>query len=169
MKIRELGAVDAAQFWELRLRGFREDPTSFGYSPDEMEAEGIGNATNILNRVARSSSDFVLGAFEADALVGILGLERERRRKRAHRAKVWGMYVAAEARGKGVGRALLVDLIDRSRRTPGLNRLLLTVIADNARAVSLYKSLGFEVYGHERGAMRHDERDYDEYSMSLEL
>lgn len=53
------------------------------------------------------------------------------------------MGVAAEARGQGVGRTLLTELIAEAR-TRGIARLSLSVELDNY-AKRLYSSLGFEV------------------------
>lgn len=50
-----------------------------------------------------------------------------------------GMAVVAERRGKGVGRALLVHLLDRHRT------MSLSVDNDNVAARRLYESLGFVV------------------------
>jgi len=162
VEIRELGPDDAAAFWELRLRGFREDPTSFGYSFDEASREPVA-----LER--RSPDDVVLGAFEAGRLGAIAGLERPLRRKRAHRAVLWGMNVAPELRGRGVARALAVELIARARRIDGVERINLTVMAHNDAAIRLYRSLGFEPWGREPGAMKLYGVQYDELSMALVL
>ncbi len=55
------------------------------------------------------------GAFEGETLRGMVGLERERRSKTRHKAKVVGMYVAPEVVGQGVGRALLDRLVAEAR------------------------------------------------------
>lgn len=50
--------------------------------------------------------------------------------------------VAADARGRGYGRALAIAGINRLRRF-GLTYVKLTVEADNAPAIELYRTLGF--------------------------
>lgn len=49
--------------------------------------------------------------------------------------------------GKGLGSAILSALIDTADRWLNLKRLELTVFADNARAISLYRKFGFEQEG----------------------
>jgi ribosomal-protein-alanine N-acetyltransferase len=44
--------------------------------------------------------------------------------------------------GRGLGRALLVDLMDEAQRR-GVRELFLEVRADNEPAIALYQSLGF--------------------------
>ena len=62
-------------------------------------------------RLATSSESMVLGAF-APELVGTVGLYREFKRKTAHKAHIWGMYVMPSRRGQGIGRRLFAALID---------------------------------------------------------
>jgi ribosomal protein S18 acetylase RimI-like enzyme len=78
------------------------------------------------------------------------------------------MYVASHAAGGGVGRAILRALIARARETAGISKLNLTVAAENARAVALYESEGFRVFGREEDAFR-DPSPRAELSMTLVL
>lgn len=69
--------------------------------------------------------------------------ERPTHRKHADLEKV---AVASHAAGRGIGRALLTELIDRARAA-GVQQLTLDFRGDNTAAESLYRSLGFEEYG----------------------
>lgn len=53
------------------------------------------------------------------------------------------VFVAEQARGRGLGRALMLRSIDRARER-GCARLQLDANERNERAVALYRSLGFE-------------------------
>lgn len=53
------------------------------------------------------------------------------------------MFVRAEARGKGVARALCDGLIKRAREL-GYSAITLSALDKHDEAISLYKSLGFE-------------------------
>ena len=59
--------------------------------------------------------------------------------------------VVQRRRGRGVGRLLLLGLIDRARNA-GHDRLSLSVEPDNP-AIHLYRSLGFELVGGSGGAV----------------
>ncbi|HEY3819009.1 MAG TPA: hypothetical protein VGL81_17690 [Polyangiaceae bacterium] len=47
---------DAKAFWTLRLSGFRDDPTSFGYSFDESAARARSSGGLALLMLPSSSS-----------------------------------------------------------------------------------------------------------------
>ena len=168
MRIEELGAADAVDFWALRLRALREEPEAFGSSYDEQWGRPVADVARDLAAGDGTFGTFVLGAF-APRLVAMAGLRREPRRKRRHRAGLWGMYVSPEVRGQGIGRALVVEIVRRARAVEGLEQIILTVMAQNQGAVALYRALGFEVYGHAPRAMLLGDRAFDEELMRLEL
>ncbi len=64
------------------------------------------------------------------------------------------LMVAPAHRGQGIGRALLRGAIQFAEQCPHLDKLSLTVFADNDRAIGLYRSLGFVEEGHRRGEYR---------------
>jgi ribosomal protein S18 acetylase RimI-like enzyme len=53
------------------------------------------------------------------------------------------MYVPPEYRGRGIGKALLLDAIARARTLSGLEDLILAVTVGNERARALYLAVGF--------------------------
>jgi ribosomal protein S18 acetylase RimI-like enzyme len=66
-----------------------------------------------------------------------------------------GLCVAAEARGRGIGTALLDAMSDEARRR-GYGALRLDVIDTNTRARALYDRLGFAPVAEQRlGLLRH--------------
>jgi ribosomal protein S18 acetylase RimI-like enzyme len=78
-----------------------------------------------------------------------VGLTRSQRLKERHKASVVGMYVAPEATGRGMGRALLTELLARADRVDGLRQIQLVVTSKNDAARHLYESVGFRCYGRE--------------------
>jgi phosphinothricin acetyltransferase len=56
------------------------------------------------------------------------------------------LYVRENARGRGIGKALLAALIDKAR-TQGLHVLIGGVDSDNALSIALHKAFGFEEVG----------------------
>ncbi|MEU0412658.1 GNAT family N-acetyltransferase [Streptomyces griseorubiginosus] len=64
----------------------------------------------------------------------------------AHVRQIQGFVVSAEARGRGVGRALIRAVTEEARRR-GARRLTLRVLGHNTPARRLYESEGFAVEG----------------------
>ncbi|MFF9805469.1 GNAT family N-acetyltransferase [Streptomyces coeruleorubidus] len=63
-----------------------------------------------------------------------------------HVRQIQGLAVSEEARGRGVGRALVRAAVDEARRR-GARRLTLRVLAHNTPARGLYEAEGFMVEG----------------------
>jgi ribosomal protein S18 acetylase RimI-like enzyme len=56
---------------------------------------------------------------------------------------IYGLGVLPEYRGKGLGRAILLRAIEKLKEAES-NAIMLQVAAENATALSLYKSCGFQ-------------------------
>jgi RimJ/RimL family protein N-acetyltransferase len=166
--IRPLTVADAQAFWELRLRAFIESPASFNTSPEEWRVHPLSEVERVLSAPARSPRDIVFGAFDPE-LCGHVGLRRELRRKVAHRATLWGLYLAPEVRARGIGHRLLQALLDHARSQADLIIVELTVMTDNQQALSLYRRFGFQRYGYQRRAAKTDNGYRDEERLMLEL
>lgn len=61
-------------------------------------------------------------------------------------ARLYSIAVDPATRGRGIGRALLLDA-ERSARGGGADRLRLEVRFDNAAAIALYLACGYEEFG----------------------
>lgn len=167
LQIRRLGAADAVAFRTLRMRGLAECPLAFAASPED-EAGEPDEAVGV--RLDDRSAGAVYGAFVDDGrLVGVVGLGRERMRKLAHKAVLWGMYVAPEARRLGVARALVSHLLTEATHWAGLRQVTLGVHAGNHAALALYESFGFIAWGTEPAAAWVDGEPHDETWMVRRL
>jgi len=93
------------------------------------------------------SANFV--AVDGDAVIGSLGISREDQPVTRHVASL-GMMVAPEWRRRGVGSALMREAIAWALQA-GVEKLELSVYPDNAPAIALYRSFGFEEEGRLRG------------------
>jgi L-phenylalanine/L-methionine N-acetyltransferase len=95
---------------------------------------------------AGPDGDTRLAAVIDGTVIGIAGLHRETNPRRAHAAGV-GMAVHDDFAGRGAGRLLLTALIDKAENWLNIQRIELTVWIDNASAIALYESMGFEREG----------------------
>ncbi|MFJ2683216.1 GNAT family N-acetyltransferase [Pseudomonas sp. NPDC087342] len=87
-----------------------------------------------------------LVALYQGAVIGNIGLEQFSRIRRSHAGNI-GMGVAGEWQGKGVGSTLLATALDIADNWMNLRRVELSVYADNAAAIGLYRKFGFEDEG----------------------
>lgn len=87
---------------------------------------------------------FYLGAYTDDGLVGYAGLAVNGRPPN-HEAEIHTIGVTKAWQHKGIGRAMLVELLRRAdeRRAP----VYLEVRADNDAAIALYEQYGFSKLG----------------------
>jgi ribosomal protein S18 acetylase RimI-like enzyme len=60
-----------------------------------------------------------------------------------------GMSIVQEFRGQGWGRRLVTTALDAARERR-IRKVVLEVFSDNARAIALYLSTGFEIEGYKR-------------------
>jgi GNAT superfamily N-acetyltransferase len=162
--IRRLVTADAADFLRIRREALVREPVAFCASPEDDLAQSAADLERYLNHPAKAA----FGAF-APELVGIAGVVREERAKTAHRAQVWGVYVAPAHRGQGHGRALVEAAIGYARSLRGVTHLYLAVTEPGRAALKVYERAGFVAWGTEPGAMRVDGVFVAEHHMALEL
>lgn len=150
---------EAARLTALRLEALANAPEAFGERVDVARARGGEDFSAALGEGA------IFGAFAGENPVGMAGFERWRGANVAHKATVWGVYVAPVARGRGVGEGLF-EAIFAHARAVGVEVLELGVGDFNAHAQTLYRRLGFEPFGLERKALKYFDRYIDEVLMA---
>lgn len=79
-------------------------------------------------------------------VVGHLALDVMDNPRRSHVA-TFGISVSADVQGRGAGSALMREMINLCDNWLRIERIELTVFADNAPAIALYRKYGFVVEG----------------------
>ena len=163
--VRRLDDADLPEYAALLRRGVAQHPDCFRISPADLELD-----TPESPRIGSTGEHWTLGAFsDAGALVGIVSFARDTREKMRHKGLLFRMYVATEAAGQGIGRRLVRECIAQARALPGLEAILLTVVASNHGARRLYLSEGFVPFALEPRALKEQGVYLDEEQMRLEL
>ena len=165
--VRNAVASDARALRDIMQRTHAETDYLLSY-PDEQGADDEQEA-RALAETERSDNEVELVAILDGRIVGSAGVTAVgSRRKVVHRAR-FGISVLKEYWGIGIGRVLMDACIDCARRA-GYAQLELEVVADNERAVSLYRCAGFEEYGRNPRGYRSASAGYQELVyMRLEL
>jgi ribosomal protein S18 acetylase RimI-like enzyme len=165
LTIRTLTESDVDAFHAMRLQAATDTP--FAIVPTREEEARWTREENII-RVRTTPQQTVFGAFDGATLVGIVGWRRETRRKFAHKSLIWGVFVDPAYRRTGIARRLMERAIAHAGAS-GVEQVQLSVSAQNPRAQTLYRSLGFTIYGTEPRSMRIDGEYFDEELMVLML
>lgn len=131
----------------IRLEALQRNPEAFGatYAQSQDRSEAEWRAW-----VSRSGATVLLALGPAGP-VGIVGALRDDEDADARTALIVSMYVAAEARRRGVGRALMERLLALLAVEAALERARLHVMPGQLSARRLYAALGFAAVGEHEG------------------
>lgn len=148
MRLRRLGPDDWPTYRAIRLRALASDPDAFG---DTLAAAEARPESSWPERLALTDRATVLA--EADDGTSI-GMAAGGPTDRPDLAGLYGMWVAPEARGQGVGMALVEWVVAWAIET-GHPAIGLAFTTTNATAERLYRRAGFVSTG-ERHPLRDD-------------
>ena len=160
--VRRLRGDEAARYNEMFALGTEAHPDTLRITRADIVAAPF---------VTDPSAEAVtlVAITDQGSWLGVGSVERERgREKRRHIAWFVRMYVVASEAKRGVGRALLRAALAEARTMPGVEKVNLTVAAENEGAVRLYESEGFMIFAREEDAFR-DGQKRTELSMSVVL
>ncbi|WP_155590018.1 GNAT family N-acetyltransferase [Lysinibacillus cavernae] len=163
MQTRLLTAADAGIYRNLRLEGLQTNPEAFGSSFEEEKDMPLDLFASRLE----GQGSFTFGAFENDDLLGVATLVQENKMKLKHKANIFAVYVSPKKRGLGLGKQLMLEVINKAKALADVEQINLTVVSANDSAKGLYTSLGFEVFGTERRALKIGTQYFDEDYMVL--
>ena len=105
-----------------------------------------GQEAAFLKEKTESDNEIELLAEVDGAVAGSAGIGRIGGREKVRHRAEFGISVDKAWWGLGIGRALTLACIECAKAA-GFAQLELEVVADNANAISLYRSLGFTEYG----------------------
>lgn len=155
MTLRRLLPADAAPYRALMLEAYSRHPDAFTSAAEERAALPAGWWSARL-AAGDDAAEIVHGAWDGDALVGVAGIAFETRAKLRHKARLFGMYVVAPQRGRGLGDRLVRAALSTAAARPGVTLVQLSVTDGNHAAQVLYARHGFVVYGLEPRAVAVD-------------
>ena len=123
-------SVEAAEALFREYASTLDFDLSFQHFDDEMKTFPIQYSP---------PSGCLLLAYEDETVAGCVGL----RMLDEGICEMKRLYVRPEFRGKGIGRALVLNVIDRGRKL-GYGRMRLDTVPSMHEAIALYESFGFK-------------------------
>lgn len=146
MNVQRLSPPHAPAYRAMMLEAYAAHPDAFTSTVGERSVLPIAWWEARLAE-GPAPREVVFGAIEGSALQGVAGLSFELREKARHKATLFGMYVPAVLRGRGLGRSLVNSALDYARARLGVSLVRLTVTHGNAAAEALYRRCGFVEFG----------------------
>jgi ribosomal protein S18 acetylase RimI-like enzyme len=151
--IRQLRASDAAELRAIRLEALQTYPLNYTGTYAAEAQHDVAWFAEMLK------TELVFGAWDENGtLFATACLSPDTRPRNEHKATLRMVYVRPSHQGGGVARALLRETLRYGARH--FEQIILSVEAENHRAIWLYESLGFIIYGHEPRASKIAETHY---------
>ncbi len=127
--------------------------------PDERDIDEPKERAWLRERLDNPGELALLALIDGQ-LVGELDVRCAANRRVIRHHAMLGISVRDGWRGRGIGSALMITLIDWAADHPFIEQLRLGVFADNHGALRLYEALGFVREGVRVRAFRRDSGDY---------
>ncbi|MFT9496284.1 GNAT family N-acetyltransferase [Anaerosolibacter sp.] len=155
------GLIDHMKAVDGETKFLAREPGEFSFTL-EQEREFIKSSINNENIF------FLVGEIDgkiiANCSVGIV----MNNKRYLHRAAI-GIAVRKDYWHRGIGKRMMEECIKWCREK-GVEQLELEVVTQNNRAISMYKSFGFQIQGTKKHALKYGDGSYaDEYLMILFL
>lgn len=158
---------DLQELWRY-INELSQEKTYISLQGEEIS---LAEERKFLNGVLKNirKKDGVYLVVESDGkIVGISDISRRGRAEK--HVGLFGITLAKEFRGKGIGRKLMESVLAETKKNiAGLKLIRLVCFSENKTACSLYQSLGFKEYGKLPGGILYRGEPTDEILMYYEV
>src|SRR3989338_9652405 len=163
----KLSPDDWQSYKGLSLKALKEEPAAFGKSFEEELETTENQWREKLREAEEGKRKWLLFAKNKDTLVGMVGAYTEKEIKVEHIANIVGMYVAPEARGRGVASELLKAILKEIGNNPKVVKISLRVNTRQTHAIKLYEAHDFKKVAQLEKELNIEGDYQDEYEMCL--
>ena len=167
--IRNLTPKDYEEFCRIRLESLKTYVVAFSSMPEFFINASKEMKLNLLEESASESSNFILGYFQDEKLLGLIGFRRETRESVSHKGSMWGFVVDFDNQSKGIGKDLIDAYINQIRKDKNIKYIRLMVATVCERAIKLFTSAGFIQYGLETESISDGKNFFDQIYMKKVL
>jgi RimJ/RimL family protein N-acetyltransferase len=138
--IRKATNNDAEQLIQHTKIVLQESSQFLGTSPEEY------NPTIEEELAWISSRELILVAEVNGSIIGVLDFRLSKSKKFKHKG-MFGMSIQESHTNKGIGGALINELLQWAKEAGSIEKISLEVFSNNERAIHLYTKLGFTIEG----------------------
>lgn len=139
-EIRKMEVKDAESIIAHKTIVTKENPDTLATA---IENRNITIEEEIETIKSLGPNDFGIVAMDGDTVVGMLNLRQDHRKKFEHIGQ-FGISVQKAYTGTGTGTEMVKQAVEFARSNDKLEKVILTVFANNPGAIKLYERLGFK-------------------------
>lgn len=162
IEIVTLQPEDWRQYRDLRLRALKEEPQAYGSTYEDNAKRPDEFWQKRLEESLIMSTQWLVFAKSDRMLVGMMGAFIEK--EQSDSAHIIAVYVIPEARGKGIAKSLMKELLESIKTNKQIKNIIVDVNVEQTVAFNLYKNSGFEISKQYRAKLG-DGKEHDIYQL----
>lgn len=139
-EIRKMEVKDAESIIAHKTIVTKENPDTLATA---IENKNITIEEEIETIKSLGPNDFGIVALDGDTVVGMLNLRQDHRKKFEHIGQ-FGISVQQAYTGTGTGTEMVKQAVEFAKNNDKIEKVILTVFANNPGAIKLYERLGFK-------------------------
>ncbi|MEK3953353.1 GNAT family N-acetyltransferase [Psychrobacillus sp. FSL K6-1464] len=157
VEIRLAEQKDAVNMLEIQRAVLSEEQYLLSTS-EEFNQSVDGQKAWIQSKIDNGRETILVAEIE-NVVVGWLVFQSSNRKRLSHTGSL-GMMIDSAFRGKGIGKALLQELLNWAEQNRYIEKVSLGVFSTNINAISLYKKMGFIEEGRKIGEVKLNDNEY---------
>lgn len=151
----------------LMLRGLETDPFAFSSDLSDYSSNTDYWWQNYLFGYLNSINAHMLVAKRNKKIIAMIGVLFDSKKRRKHVASIVWFYVEPSSRKNGLGKRLFNEILNYIKANSEIRKINLLVNASQGKAISIYKSFGFNITGTLKKELLINNEYVDEYLMEL--
>lgn len=154
---------------DLWLEALQETPEAFFADYEDQKEQPDEVWQRRFEAVQEAKDIIVIFAQSDDGPVGFLGAYIDENPKFNHIATIWGAYVHADFRKRGIAKRMMEEFLVEIKKRPHITKIKTYSVTSELMAVNAYKNFGFELIGISKDEMKVGDRYLNVYLMEKKI